>query len=266
MIPIIGATLWQRRWSTFWWAFGISVFMVISLAFYPTFRDQAAQINQALSHLPETAKSLLSDTNSFTTPEDFLSGRVFYLMLPLLLSIMSIMIGSSLIAVEEDSGTIELILSKPVSRWKLLAAKALAGIIILSAVSIAALFSALIIGHLVHIGVSVLNIEVATLFAVILSLLFGALAFAITTFGRSARTASAGAAAFIALGSYVVSSLAGVVSWLHWPAKALPHHYYRPSEILYGNYGWHNAVGLLLAVVILAIISWMAFRRRDIGV
>ena len=75
MGPIIKWNLWQRRWFIFWWAFGISAFMVISLIFYPIFRDQAAQINQAISHLPAAAKSLFTDTGSFSTPEDFLSGR-----------------------------------------------------------------------------------------------------------------------------------------------------------------------------------------------
>ena len=187
-------------------------------------------------------------------------------MLPLLLSIMSVIVGSSLIAKEEESGTIELLLSRPVSRGKLLAAKAIAGIVILAIVSLAALIVALIVGHLVHLDVSVINIEVATLFAAILSLLFGAIAFTITTFSHAARAASAGAAAFIALGSYIIVSLATVVGWLHWPAKFLPHHYYRPSEILYGNYGWYNAVGLLVATLVLGLISWRFFSRRDIGV
>src|SRR5690348_3415998 len=125
MIPIIKWNLWSRRFSTFWWTVGVSAFMVLNLAFYPTFRDQAAQFNQVLARLPATAKSLFSDTGSFSTPEDFLTGRVFYLLLPMLLSILLIIIGSSLISSEENSGTIELILSRPISRTRLLFAKAI---------------------------------------------------------------------------------------------------------------------------------------------
>ncbi|HSX18319.1 MAG TPA: ABC transporter permease subunit [Candidatus Saccharimonadales bacterium] len=265
MIPVIKWTLWQRRWFIFWWTFGIAAFMVISLAFYPTFRDQAAQFNQVLAHLSTTAKALFTDTGSFSTPEDFLSGRVFYLMLPLLLSIMSVIVGSSIIAKEEESGTLELLLARPLSRARLIVAKAIAAIIILTSVAIAALVTALLVGHLVHLGVSVINIEVATLFAAILSLLFGAVAFMISSIGRSARAAGAGIAAFIALGSYIIVSLSSVVSWLRWPSKVLPHNYYHPSEILYGNYSWHNAVGLLLATLILGVFAWRVFDRRDLG-
>lgn len=267
MIPIIRWTLWERRWFMLWWAVGISAFMIINLVFYPTFRDQAAQLNEALSHLPPAAKSLFAGSGSFSisTPEDFLSGRVFYLMLPLLLSILSIIVGSSLISKEENSGTLELLISRPVSRGRLIAAKALAGVTILAVISLAALIATLVVGQLVDINVSVVNIEVATLAAAILSLVFGSIAFAITTLGHSARAASAGAAAFVALASYIIVSLAAVVGWLEWPSKVLPHNYYRPSDILYGNYGWRNTLGLLIISLILGIVAWWAFRRRDIA-
>jgi ABC-2 type transport system permease protein len=242
--------------------------MVISLIFYPTFRDQATQINQALGHLPPAAKSLFAgNTNaSFTTPEDFLSGRVFYLMLPLLLSVVSILIGSSLISKEESAGTIEHLLARPVSRGALLTAKAVAGLVILAVIGVVALITALIVGASVHIGVPIVNIEVATLFAAILSLLFGTLAFMINALSHAARAASAGIAAFVALGSYIVVSLANAVDWLGWPAKFLPHNYYRPSDILYGNYGWQNASWFLLLTALMAIVAWRGFRRRDIGI
>ncbi|HZP55184.1 MAG TPA: ABC transporter permease subunit [Candidatus Saccharimonadales bacterium] len=266
MKAIIRWTLWDRRWFIFWWSLGIAGFMVINLAFYPTFRAQAAQLNQFLSHLSPATKSLIAGTGSFSTPEDFLSGRVYYLMLPLLLIILSINIGSSLIAKEENNGTLELLLARPISRVKLLLAKGIAGTVILSIVSIVALVAALVVRYFVHIGVSVLNVEVATLFAAIMGLLFGSLAFMISTIGHTARAASVGAAAFIALGSYLIVSLSSVVDWLRIPSKVLPNNYYRPNDILYGNYGWHNGVALLMVSIILAIISWRSFSNRDIGI
>lgn len=265
MKSIIRWTLWERRWSIFWWAFGVAAFMVISLAFYPTFREQAAQLNHFLSGLSPAARSLFAGSGSFSTPEDFLNARAYYLMLPLLLALMAIMQGSSLIAKEENSGTIEHLLARPISRGRLLAAKAIAGVIALVIVGLAALFAALIIGQLVNIEVSVINIEVATLFTIILALLFGAIAFTITTVGYGARVAGAGIAAFIAIGSYIIVSLASVVEWLQIPAKVLPHNYYRSSDILYGDFGWQNAIGLLAASLVLGVICWWAFRRRDIG-
>ncbi|MBI2368924.1 MAG: MFS transporter [Deltaproteobacteria bacterium] len=50
-------------------------------------------------------------------------------MLPLLLSVLTIGLGSRLLAKEESEGTLELLLARPVSRAKLLAAKAMAGLV-----------------------------------------------------------------------------------------------------------------------------------------
>lgn len=266
MIAIVFWTLWERRWFIFWWAVGATAFMVLSLIFYPTFRDQAAQFNEVISRLPETARSLFAGTSGLATAEDFLSARVFYLMLPLILSILSIIVGSSLIAKEETSGTLELLLARPVSRSRLLLAKAVAGAIILAVIALVSLIVALVVGQLVNIEVAIINIEVAVLAAAVLALLFGAIAFLITAVGRWARTAAAGAAAFLALGSYIIVSLSSTVEWLRYPAKILPHNYYRPNEILYGHFGWQNIVGILAVCLVLFGIAWQSFKHRDIGV
>ena len=72
-------------------------------------------------------------------------------------------------------------------------------------------------------------------------------------------------AVFVALGSYLVTSLEGFAHWLRWPAKLLPYHYYQPAAVLQGTYNWWNAVGLAIATLILLAIAVVGFRRRDIG-
>ena len=258
-------TIKARRWSIFWWCLGVSAFIAINLAFYPTFRDQATQLNQVLNHLPATTRALFSDTGNFLTPGGFLSARLFYLMLPLILSILAIGLGSSLLAKEEADGTIELLLSRPLSRGRLLLGKGLAGLIILAVVGGFALGVTLAISWLVKIEVPLGRIATAAGLAAVLALLFGAIAFTVTAFGRTARLASVGLAALVGLGSYIVASLAETVGWLKWPAKLMPHHYYHPSEILAGYFSWWKVVGVLVLVLAMGLIGWLAFRRRDLG-
>jgi hypothetical protein len=49
MMPIIKWTLWQRRWSAFWWSLGVSAFIFINMIFYTTLRDQAAEHGSTVS-------------------------------------------------------------------------------------------------------------------------------------------------------------------------------------------------------------------------
>ena len=266
MRAILRWTIWQRRWAWLFWTLGICAFIVLSLSFYASFRGQAAQLNEILDKLPQTARSLFTDNANFLSPEGFLSARLYYLLLPQLLCFLSIGLGGSLIAKEEETGTLDLLLARPVSRTRLLMSKALSGLIIIAGVALAALITTLVVCRLVAINIAAANIIAASLYSTLLALVFGTLAFAVSAVGRGARLASVGVASLAGLASYLISSLAGTVHWLVWPAKFLPYNYYRPAEILTGHYSWPNASLLLGTVIALVIISWAGFRGRDIGV
>jgi len=263
MMPIVRWTLWQRRWSLLWWCLGVACLIILTISLYPAFHDQNA-LNQQLSQLPQAAKSLFSDTGDFFSPQGYLSSQVFYLTLPLLLSVLTIGMGSSLIAREEDDGTLELLLSRSISRGRLLVAKAFSGLIILIIVGAVVVISSVLTAKFAHINIPLLNIAVASLLTINLALLFGSIAMTVTMFGRSARIASIGFTALIAFGGYIVASLAGVARWLVWPAKFSPYHYFSPGDALYGHFGWQNPAGMLAASLILMFIAWLAFRRRDL--
>lgn len=258
-------TLWQRRTSLFWWMVGTVGFIALSIGFYASFRGQADQLNAALDKIPPAAKSLISGGNlDFLSPQGFLNARLYYLMLPMILSILAIGLGSSLIAKEEDDGTLELLLSRPISRERLLAGKAWAAFVILSFVGLVALAATIVICKLVKLDEPIQWLILADFMSILLALLFGALAFAVTTIGR-AKGAAIGIAVLFALGGYITVSLSENVHWLEWPAKLFPHNYYRTADILAGNFSWQNAAGMIAAILILGLISTFSFRRRDLN-
>lgn len=265
MKPILRYAIWQKRWSVLIWCGGVTAFIALNLLLYPTVRDQAAQLNQVLEELPQATHSLFSDSSELLSPTGYLSTRVFYLLLPLLFSVLAIGLGSSLLAKEENDGTIELLLSRPLSRARLLTGKALSGLVILGTIGLAALTSTLFFSWLVEIAVPLKNITLTMVMMLVLCLLFGSAAFLMTALGRWGRAASIGVAVFFALSSYLVTSLSSIASWLIWPSKFLPYHYYRPTEVLEGNFSWPNFLILLSTSLILGILSWIAFRRRDLS-
>ena len=213
MRPVIKWTFWQRRWSTIWWVIGIVAFIILQLAFYPTIRDQATELEKSFSELSDSAVALFSDTGDFFSPIGYLSGQIFYLMLPLLLGALAIAAGSSLIGREEREGTLELLLARPISRSRLMLSKALVGLIIITIVSLIAGLTTAALSKVVDLPVPFDNIMLATFAATALAISFGAIAFMITMLGRTARTASIGVAGLFAIAGYLLSSLAGNVEW-----------------------------------------------------
>ncbi len=264
MRAIIRWNLWQKRWFIMWWLIAIFAFIAINLAFYPSFRDQAAQFDKTFTqNIPEGARAFISDTQDFLSPVGYLSSQIFYLMLPMLLGILAISLGSSLIAREEKEGTLELLMSRPISRSSLLLAKAVTGMIILSGAALLAFITTAIGVKLVKLPLDIKHIALATFVCFLLSVSFGAIAYMITTLGK-ARSASIGLTTVIALGGYIVSSLSVVATWLMGPAYFVPFNYYHPAEILNGSYSFAEPlvfIGILLAA---GLIAWVAFRKRDI--
>lgn len=264
MNPIIRWTLWQRRWSIMWWCVGAFWLIFINMIFYPSFKDQAAELQKSFENIPDAAVQLVGGSTDFFSAIGFLNSQIFFLMLPLILGVLAIGLGSSLIAREEQDGTIESLLSRPISRSRLLFSKALSGVIILSIVTIFALLTTVITALVVDLDVGYAPIIVTTFNCFLLTLSFGAVAFVITTVGK-ARSASLGIASFVALGGYIISSLAGTVSWLKVPGQLFPFHYYESEAMLRGNYDWVNTGILLGLIIICGLVSWISFNRRDIG-
>ncbi len=264
MTPIIKWTLWQRRWPLFWWSVGVSVFMFINMIFYPTFKDQAAELEKSFESLPDAALQLFGGSADFFSPVGFLNSQIFFIMLPLLLGILAINLGSNLIAREEQDHTIEALLARPISRTTLLLSKATAGLIIVTVVSVVALLTTIIVGEIVDLDVPAMYVVAATFACFVLALSFGTIAFLLSAIGR-ARSLSVGLATTIALGGYIITSLAGTVSWLKTPSYFFPFHYYQSESILRGTFHWSDMAVLTAIVIVGMILSVVFFRRRDLS-
>ncbi len=265
MRPIIRWTIWQRRWSIFWWCIGLAAFVALELSVYPSIKSQAKQLNEALSHLSPAVKSLFGVSSDLFSPTGYLNSRLYYLLLPLMLSVLTIGWGSSILSREESSGTIEMLLARPISRRRLLMAKIFSGLIITIIISAITTLLISILIKAVGIDVSVGSAVFAAFLATLLAILFGCLAFCLAAFGRIGRGLAIAVSSLIGLGGYIVSSLEANISWLSWPAKIFPFHYYNPLATLNGYYAWRVAGCYALASAVLILVSYFAFRNRDLS-
>jgi ABC-2 type transport system permease protein len=264
MIPIFMWTLWRRRWSIFWWSLGVAVYMALVIAVYPSFRNQSAALNNSINQIPQSVKSLISDTDNLFSPIGYLSSNAYYLMMPIIFGVLGIGLGSSLLAKDEQEHTLELILSRPVSRGAVLAGRAFAGLAIILAVAATTSVATILFAWFAKLGISDLNLVETTGMAALLTLIFASLVFAMTAFGKSARIMSTGLPTLLLIASYLFTSLSGTVDWLKWPSRLLPYHYYHPAQILSGDASWREALGMTIAILFFGALSYIGFRRRDI--
>lgn len=263
MFSIIKWTFWQRRWSMMWWSIGIASLVLLTLGFYPTIHSQAAALNKSFGGLNNSTLALFGGTDLFS-PVGYLNSQLIYLMFPLLLIILGVGLGSSLIGAEESSGTIESLLSRPISRTRLLMSKALAGALVVLLVTCAG--SAVIAGMAaaVHLGIPLGNIAAACFACFMLVLALSAVAFLLAATGRG-RVAALGITVTYALGGYIIGSLADTVHWLKPVSLVFPYHYYQSADILRGNFSWPSIWFFSLFTLGCLLLAWLSFRRRDLG-
>lgn len=263
MFAIIKWTLWQRRWSTMWWSAAVAFFIFINMVLYPSFKDQAGELQKSFENLPDTAVQLFGGSTDFFSPVGFLNSQIFFIMMPLLLGILAIGLGSSILAREEQDHTIESLLARPISRARLLAGKTMAAIIIVTIVTLISLALTVATAIAVDVDIAIARLAETTFVCWLLALSFGVVALLLTALGK-VRSASLGVASVFALGGYIVSSLAGTIDWLEIPSKLFPFHYYQSEAILRGTYEWKNIIFFLAVLGIGYIIAWRIFSKRDI--
>jgi ABC-2 type transport system permease protein len=267
MMAIIRADFWQRRWSLLWWSLGVALLVGMDTLLYRSIKGEAAQLGEALAHMPKAIGALFADNADFISQSGFLSGRVYYLLLPLLLTIFSIGLGAGLIAKEERRGTLELLLARPASRTRLLLSKWGTFIAGMTLVGIVALIIGLVCLRPAGLdAIPFSGVIRATIGAVLISSVSGMVAFTLSAMGRPVGGAAVGIASLFAFGSYLIASLESLASWLAWPAKLMPYHYFNPADILRTGIGGGKAIlGFATVIAVLAIVSVISFRRRDIG-
>ncbi|MFN2182709.1 MAG: ABC transporter permease subunit [Anaerolineae bacterium] len=264
MLTTLRYTLAQLRGQILGWGLGIAALGLILVPFYDVFMEQQADFMQMLeSYPPEFLAFFGGDAASMATPGGYL-GMYGFSMLPVIVGIFAVIVGSGLLASDEESGRLDLIVAHPVSRAALFWGR-LAGLIV-SSVAILVLGW---LGFSVLLGGSSLDVswgEMALPFLPVLAqvLIYGTLAL-LCSMLLPARRLAAMAAGLVMVASYFLSSMATLNESLAAVARFLPYHYFQGSEAMDGlNLGWF--LGLMAASAVLALLAWWRFQRRDIRV
>lgn len=260
---VFGATLYAQRRSLPAWALGLAALGLFALLFYPAVVD-LPEIDELLEDLPVGLQAFVGETD-LTSPEGYLRSQLFVALVPLVLLIYAIGRGADAIAGEESRKTIDLLLSAPLARWRVVAEKALAMAAGLGIMSAAFLIVLLVGIGAVRMEVSLVRVLVATVGVALLGVLFGVLALAVGSI-TAARGKSIGIAAAVGVVSYLLDAFGAFVSWLEPARVASPFYHAVGVDPLRGGLALLNVGALVLPALVLLGVAVIAFSRRDVGV
>lgn len=262
--PILERALRDRRRSLIGWALGIGIYVGMIVAFWPSIRG-SSEISKAIENYPEAMKEFFGGAAGFdyTRPGGFLNTQLFSLILPLLVSAFAIGFGAAALASDHQRGALDLELSLPVRRARLVGEKAAA---LVAGVAMLTLVSGLVIvvvGVLVDLGIPTAEVAAACTGVALIALLHGLLALTVAAgTGNRALAVGVSTAAFVA--GYLIQALSGLVDALE-PLRSLSPLHHANGTIPISN-GFPVVHHLLLAAVcaLLYVAVVQLFERRDI--
>lgn len=212
--------------------------------------------------LPSGVSDLLGGADYATVAGWFRSeiGAVYG---PLVTGAVAIGAAASATAGEEEDRILALVLSCPITRARLVAAKAGAVAVLVAAIAAAAWIGLLSGVALAGGGVSAGHLAAYAVHLAFFGLALGAIALAAGA-GTGRRALATGIAAGIGILGWLINGFAPLVSGLDWLKYVSPFYYYAGHDPL--SHGVHVVGLVVLGVVALALtaVAMIGFERRDL--
>jgi len=251
----------------------ILIYIIVSLAFltmyvamFPSFSDQTEQWEQMIETVPEgMMKAFNLEDYSFARLENFLSGELYTITWPLLLIILAVSTAGAAIANEIEKGTIEIILSQPISRIRFYLSRYIAGMIIIALFVALTIFPAIPLAKIFNISTKGENYLTLSLMA----FLFGLAIFSIG-YALSAVFSDRGKVYFVTAGLMVLMYVCNIVALLKESFSDLKYlsffHYFDPVDSLVRNkIDETGIVVFILTIIATFIFGLIYYNRRDIA-
>ena len=245
------------------WGTTLGILSAYLLSFYDTLVAQRAQLEQLLASYPPELMAFFGDIGSMFTPQGYLTLEFFSYM-PLILGVFAILAGSGLLTGDEESGVLDLLLAHPVRRSTMFLARLLS---LLGATT--AILGLTWLGFVIGLNWTALDLswgELALPFASLGAVLLVFAAFSILmSMALPSRRMAAMAGGIGVVGSFFLTSLSRVDENLEAAARFSPLNYYQSGDAILGL-NWEWLAGLTGVSLLMLLLAWWRFERRDIRV
>ena len=259
---VYAKTVYDRRHGLLWWSIGIGLLAVTTLSVWPSVRDEYQTL---VRNYPEALLAFFGiDKAGLGSAAGYLQAELFGLILPLALIAYMIAGASAAIAGEREAGTLEFLLSQPISRTRVLLEKSLGLATAVAVITVSFATVLVVFARVFGLHADTWHLLAATASAFLLALLYGAIALlAGSVTGH--RALAAGIASAAAIAAYLLTSLAALVDGLKRFRPISPFWWYSGHDPL--NHGLEPLhVALLATVTIVCLVAAISvFERRDLA-
>lgn len=267
MLTILFRSIKDRRVSLIIYMAAAILFMWMYVAMFPSIAEQADAFSKVFENFPvEVFEVFGIEDLDMSTLERFLSVEHFSLVLPIMAIFLLISTGGRALAGEIESGTVELLIGRPVSRFKLYFAKYLSGLGILLTFTVVSILSVVPLGALHGVEYEIKSFAAGALMVFLLgwavfsmSMMFSSL------FSERSKVYMTGGGILLAM--YVLNVVALLKENLDGLKYLSFFHYYAYSDALVRQtlYGTGCVVFVCVSIVC-SVCGLLWFWKRDIAV
>ncbi|MFN2291673.1 MAG: ABC transporter permease subunit [Anaerolineae bacterium] len=253
-------TLRRLRGQISGWSIGLTLYSVMMVSLYGSIQEIEGLTEMLQSYPPELL-AFFGNLTAITTAQGYMDVYYFSYM-TVIIGIFVVSTGASLIVGDEEKGTLDLILSQPVSRTRLFLGRYLGLVMAVTLI--------LLIGWLTWVlppgsrDMGLTWVEFLRPFLPLWAelLLFGTLALFLSLVMPASRAAGMTAGGLL-VANFLLVGLANINQDLQRAVEFTPLHYYQGGSAIDGlNWGW--LAGLLAGSLVLMLLAWWRFQRRDI--
>ncbi|MAS34776.1 MAG: hypothetical protein CL610_12265 [Anaerolineaceae bacterium] len=263
---IFTETLRRSLGALLYWGLGLGLMACLSAWLVPLF--DAMQLVEMLENLPPVLRAAAGMDESMAalaTPEGIILVA-FFGKFALVFAAYPVVMGMRVTANEEDEGILDVLLSLPVPRWRLLLEKFAAytlTILVIGALVYAGLWAGI---QAAGIAVDMQRVAAAVFNLVPLLLLILAFTVLISAFISRRQVALSIVTGFV-LGSFLLDTFASMVQGgvSELMDRLSFFSYFDVNSIVQVGANWTHIIGLLLVTGLLLGGALWGFQRRDVG-
>jgi ABC-2 type transport system permease protein len=255
-------TFLQKRGQMIGWGIGLALYGLLMVLLY----DSIVSIEgfeQLMASYPEEIMAFFGDMLAITTPQGYIDVYYFTYM-NLIIGIFAVGAGASLLVSDEEGGILDLVLAQPISRTSLFLGRLLG-----LAAALAVVLTVSWLSWVIPAGGTTMDLSWLEFLRPFLPLfaqlfLFASLALLLSLMLPSARMAGMTCGGLL-VANYLLIGLSNINEDLKAIVEYTPLYYYQGGRAIAGiNWTWLG--GLLGAALLILLLAWWRFQRRDIRV
>lgn len=254
----------SKRRSLIYFSIGLFVYGFMITSIYPTISGMQA-FSDYWDQFPQGIKNLFGGSEiNILKPEGFMAMEYYQMILVIILSAFVMGFTAFCVAKARENGTIELILTQPLERWKYALSSFASFVLALTGLCTVAVATVILVSPIFGVDISYAGQLKELVLLLLLLLALGGISFFASCVLNSPGQVYAAGFTVLAV-SYLVNYLANNWTFFRIFNHAFLYSYYEPYKVMTTpGFPWSSMVYYLAISIAFVALSLVALQRRDI--